>query len=456
MLDYHLEPPAPADLALWSLRGLGAIDPAFVAVRAADRLELRRDGQLLASRPSGAPLGRMLSELYGAAWEASPTLRAAGAERLLTSGFDELFNHLDPYSRYLSPDEARRQRERRIGQSGLGLRVAARGENLRVTEITAGGPAARAGIRVGDRLAAVDGQEVDGRDPSRAALLLEGPAGSSVVLRLRRGSQTRETSLRRELLVPQTVRADKRGGILWLTVSGFTVETASRLTRALNDGFATDPPRGVVLDLRGNRGGLLDAAIDLADAFLGSGEVARTEGRHPDAARRYLAGGRDLAQGRPLVVLVDGRTASAAEIAAAALAERGRGVVVGSASTGKGLIQLVSALPHGGELLVSWSRVLAPTGWPVQGLGVLPALCTSLGPEALAEGLAALARGEAPMQAALTRQRAARAPLLASESAALRGTCPPAEGRPADLQAARTLIERHGSYGAALMRPLPQ
>ena len=99
----------------------------------------------------------------------------------------------------------------------------------------------------------------------------------------------------------------------------------------------------------------------------------------------------------PLVVLVDGRTASAAEIVAAALSDRGRGVVVGSATTGKGLIQAVVPLPNGGDLLVTWSRVLAPRGWPIQGLGVLPAVCTSLGAEATAAALARLRQGEPPM-----------------------------------------------------------
>ena len=205
-----------------------------------------------------------------------------------------------------------------------------------------------------------------------------------------------------------------------------------------------------MLDLRGNRGGLLAQAVAVADAFLIEGEVARTVGRHPDARRIYLAGGRDLAQGRPVVVLVDGRSASAAEIVAMALAERRRAVVVGSTTMGKGLIQIIALLPNGAEILISWSQVVAPSGWPIQGLGVLPSLCTSLGPDALSTGLARLQIGEAPMAAALTRHQAARAPVLASESAALRGTCPPAEGRPSDLQAARALIEAPGAYGRAL------
>jgi carboxyl-terminal processing protease len=208
----------------------------------------------------------------------------------------------------------------------------------------------------------------------------------------------------------------------------------------------------VVLDLRGNRGGLLSQAVSVASAFLSQGVVARTGGRHPDSNRIYLSPGPDLAQGVPLVVLVDGRTASAAEIVAAALSDRQRGVVVGSATMGKGLIQVVVPLPNGGELLVTWSRVLAPLGWPLQGLGVLPALCTSLGIDATAQELSALGLGEAPMGPALARLHAARAPVPASEISQLRATCPPAEGREADIEAAQALMASPGAYATALGR----
>jgi carboxyl-terminal processing protease len=156
----------------------------------------------------------------------------------------------------------------------------------------------------------------------------------------------------------------------------------------------------------------------------------------------------------PVVVLVDGRSASAAEIVAAALGERGRAVVVGSATTGKGLIQAVVPLPNGGELLVTWSQVLGPGGWPIQGVGVLPAVCTSLGAEALAEDLARLRRGEPPAGAGVARLRALRpppSPLATAEVAALRVSCPPAEGRDADWAAAQALLDAPNAYATALI-----
>jgi carboxyl-terminal processing protease len=466
VLERHLERAQPADLALWSLRGLAVLDARFdPAVRGPD-LRLLMEDRALATVPvarlagrdlaaTSTALGTALSGFYEVAWRASPAIRRAGMERLIASGFEEVFNHLDPYSRYVTPAEARSARERRVGQSGLGLRVGVQRNTLAVIAVTPGGPAAAAGIRVGDVLQAVEARSLGPRDPGLAATLLEGPEGSSVTLTLSRAGRSRNVTLVREVVVPETVQAEWRDGILWIRVTGFSVLTERRLTAALVDGFAARPVRGVVLDLRGNRGGLLTQAVAVADAFLAEGEVARTEGRHPDAIRRYAAGGQDLAQGRPVVVLVDGRTASAAEIVAMGLAERRRAAVVGSTTMGKGLIQLVAPLPNEAEILVTWSQVVAPSGWPVQGLGVLPMLCTSLGPEALAAGLTRLADGDRPMAAALARQRAMRAPVAAAEVAALRGACPAAEGRAADLTAARALIETPAAYAAALRSVSP-
>jgi carboxyl-terminal processing protease len=207
----------------------------------------------------------------------------------------------------------------------------------------------------------------------------------------------------------------------------------------------------VVLDLRDNRGGVLRQAVDAAALFQDKSLIAVTAGRDPAAAHVFLAPGNDLARFRPVVVLVDGDTASAAEIMAASLADQRRAVAVGSATLGKGLVQAVETLPDGGELFLSWSRVLAPFGWPLQDLGLLPQVCTSLGRAALDRQLAALAQGQQPMLAALERARAARAPLTPAAVQELRGPCPAAGQQDADLEAARFLIDTPEAYGAALL-----
>ena len=226
---------------------------------------------------------------------------------------------------------------------------------------------------------------------------------------------------------PETVFAERSGDMLVIRITAFAADTAARLQDELARGVRRPGLHGVVLDLRGNRGGLLLQAVGAADQFMAHGLIAVTVGRDPQSVHIFRAdveGGHDLAAGLPVVVLVDGRSASAAEILAAALADDRRGVVVGSVTLGKGLVQTVTTLPDGGELFVTWSRVLAPRGWPLQGLGVMPQVCTSLGGAATDRQLADLAAGRDAMAGALAQSRAARAPLQAGQIIDIREPAP--------------------------------
>jgi len=233
------------------------------------------------------------------------------------------------------------------------------------------------------------------------------------------------------------------------------MSTAAHMALSVQDAMAQPHPvSGIVLDLRDNRGGLLRQAVTAADAFLPAGVIATTTGRDPDASHIWRSAEGELAENVPLVILVDGRTASAAEVLAAALADRGRAVVVGSETVGKGLVQTIDPLPDGGELFVTWSRILAPLGWPLQGLGVMPQVCTSLGWDALNRQLAALSTGFQPLADVIKATRQARAPVSPADVLALRAPCPASEGRAADLDAARRLIANPAAYAAALLPPM--
>ena len=445
-------------LALWGLRGLTTIDPQLAIELREGTLRLSIGVRTLAAREPPAPddteaWAEATAQFVRAGWDASEAVRRAGTQGVLHSFFDELFNHLDPYSRYAPPEEAAADRLRRSGRAGIGVQAVRRDGGFAVQDVAADGPAAQAGIREGERIVAVDGQTTQGADLESLNALLGGPEGSKVAVSVRgRDGRTRSVDLVRALVPPETVVPAQLGDLLLLRVSGFASDTGARLGREIERGLAgPHPPRGLVLDLRGNRGGLLRQAAVAAGALIPGGVVAMTVGRDPAAAHDFRTDGSDLAHGLPVVVMVDGRSASAAEILAAALADQGRAVVVGSSTLGKGLVQTIATLPDGGELLVTWSRVLAPQGWPIQGLGVLPQVCTSLGGESLTRQLAELAQGRSVLERALRRHRSARAPLPPAEMLEIRNACPAAEGHDSDLAAARRLIATPTAYAAALL-----
>ena len=452
-------------LTVWGMSGVTAADTALTVELRDGGIALDAGGQALFQRaapPSPTPeaWAQAAADVFAAAWAASPAIRQAGTQGLISAFFDEIFNHLDPYSRYVAPESADEDRARRSGEAGAGLQVARRGGVLVVQGVNADGPAGQAGIAAGDRLVAVDGQPTRNELPGTVMDWLNGMEGTAVSLTVRgRNGRLRTVEVERAVTPPETVFAQRAGAVLTLRITGFSADTAERVGRELESAFharpATRRPRGLVLDLRGNRGGLLRPAIAAAGLLLDSGLIAVTQGRNPAASHRWAAASGDVTEGVPIVVVVDGRSASAAEILTAALADQGRAIVVGSSTLGKGLVQTIATLPDGGELFVTWSRVLAPWGWPVQGLGVLPQVCTSLGQDGTAQQLASLERGTQRLQPALDRHRMARAPLTTAAVLDLRSACPAGEGRDWDLVAAQYLLAHPSAYATARTTPPP-
>jgi carboxyl-terminal processing protease len=450
-----------SQLTVWGLRGLTALDPELTAELRDDRVRLSARNRELAALPLPTEgdvnaWASLATDLALVAAGVSVPVRRAGTQGVVQNFFDELFNHLDPYSRYVPPAEAGEDRERRIGHAGLGLRLMRHGALMVVAEAISDAPASLAGIRPGDIIVSVDGRPAQGKDPAVVMGWIAGPEETevSLVWRSRDGRQ-HSAVLERVAVPPETVFAQRSGELLVIQVTAFNHSTDTHLSEAIAQGLAVaNPPAGIALDLRGNRGGLLRQAVTAAGTLLPPGVMAITAGRDPEATRIWRSTSGHLADFVPVVVLVDGRTASAAEVLAAALADRGRGVVVGSSTLGKGLVQTIAAMPDGGELFVTWSRILAPRGWPIQGLGVLPQVCTSLGQDALSWEFAVLAQGRQPLAKALEAHRAARAPMPPAQILAIRNACPAAEGREADLETARLLIRDPAAYAAALLPPM--
>lgn len=491
-----LEAHSAREFCIWGLDGLTAIDPTLSVTEtaASPPAEHANDG----NAPQTARAPEMLSVLQGqtvlftrplpasddqvawadlvtaamkAAWDHSATLRDAGPDALLQGFFDELFNHLDPYSRYLGPSPAVSDRTRRAGDVGtVGLILAQNGRSITIAAVNANGPAWDAGVDAGEHVLAVNGHSTRGQDAATVQDWLNGPDHSTVTLSLSgRGRHATSVKLERVQVPPETVFASTEGAFTVLRVTSFSTQTAEEISQYLDQAIDDPAPdssedlsntarskgvapktRGVIIDLRGDRGGVLQQAVTTAALLLDHGVAVTTRGRNPLANHVWSVQGGDMTNGAPVVILVDGRTASAAEILASALADHHRAVVVGSETLGKGLVQVIGQMPNGGELFVTWSRNQAPLGWPIQGLGVMPQVCTSLGAESLQAQLAALKSGTSLQTDALQAARSARYPVPVAKILDIRKHCPAAIGTDADMDTARALLTSPEAYRAAL------
>jgi carboxyl-terminal processing protease len=456
-----LDPATPQSLTLWGLQGITALDPSLSANLIGGKLQLSLGKHVLFMQPapmaSDAPAwGRMAADVWRVAYGQSANLRAVGTQGVIAGFFDEMFNHLDPYSRYEPPEPAEAERTKLSVDAGAGIGLTSNPHAVIVDDVVPDGPAQQAGIRVGDSIISVDGRHVRGRLELTKSLL-SGPEGTAITLRVRGlDGLVRDIPLSLAYVPPETVFPERVGAIMVIHITSFVNNTAERLSEAIEAGLAAKPaPSAMVIDLRGNRGGLLRQAVTAVALLADHGVIASTAGRDPEATHDWRIDGGDLTHGLPVIVLVDGSTASAAEIMAAALADLGRGVVVGSATLGKGLVQTITRLPDGGELFVTWSRVLAPRGWPLQSLGVIPQICTSLGDAMDKKALQDLGDGRDDMEMALTRSRAARPPLPVAQALDIRAACPADEGSDADMQAAQFLVSHPKAYETALLPAMP-
>ncbi len=374
------------NLALEGMKGLEAIDPSLRVSRKDGTVILSANDRTIARFPAPGnddvrAWAALTVKVSTAGRKVSGDLREAEAEKIYESVFDGVLSNLDVFSRYAGAREARRNRAKRDGFGGIGIRFRVKRGQVRITQVMPETPAARAGLKKGDIITHVGNISLEGFKTSRVGEQLRGPVRSKVRVTVIRAGVPLPLSfvIKRSHIIPPTVTKTIKNGIVFLKISSFNQSTARDLTEKLKQASKTlgRGLLGVVLDLRGNPGGLLRQSIKVADLFLTQGRLIKTRGRHPDSIQFYEAGGRDMAFGHPLAILLDGRSASAAEVVAAALQDRGRAVVIGTSSFGKGTVQTVVRLPNDGEMTLTWSRLITPTGYILHGIGVPPAICTS-------------------------------------------------------------------------------
>lgn len=386
--DTYIVPLDLSTITLNGLNGLSALDPAlsaaydggFVRLRAAGRPIAEIPAPALADPDRWASLTVAAITRFG---QSSPAVAGASAEKIYEAVFDAVTAKLDGYSRYSGARQASGERAVRDGYGEVGVALAAAGRGrVLVHALTPNGDAQRAGLKVGDRIVAVDGVAAGKESLASLRERLRGPVGSEVKLTVERGRQAMLVHARREWHAPDTVHLTVADGIATARIDRFSAATASQLRGALLTAERKpggNPLSGLILDLRGNPGGLLDQGIATADLFIDHGRIVSTEGRHPESWQVWDARPDDIAAGLPIVVLIDGHSASSAEVVAAALQDSGRAVVVGATSYGKGSVQTVTRLPNAGELFLTWSRFFTPAGHSLSHQGVQPTVCTTLG-----------------------------------------------------------------------------
>ncbi len=446
-------------VAAKGLDGLNSVDGNVQIEQVGDRISVLRNGALLATYPLPAQddvraWSDLTVKVLKSCRNASVRVAATSPERLYNAVFEAALAELDEYSRYAGSDLARNHRDLRDGFGGIGFDYTMTPDHtLAVTLVLPDSPADHEGLEVGDVILEIDGTPV--RELNREAVtgLLRGRVNSAVSVSVRRpGSDGMlELSFQRALILPPTVSVRVESAIAYIAIASFNQRTAGTLAASFARLKSDAALKGIVLDLRGNPGGLLDQAVAVADLFLDAGEIVATHGRHPDSNQHFDASGADIAEGLPMVVLVNGDSASAAEIVAAALQDQGRAVLVGSNTFGKGTVQNVIHLPNDGELTLTWSRIEAPSGYVFHQKGLMPSVCTS-GPAASESG--ELSGGRIESGALLAAWRTAGEDDGALES--LRQSCPPShDASDADLEVARSVLDNSELYAQALKLGTP-
>ena len=300
--------------------------------------------------------------------------------KLVEGAISGMVAALDPHSRYMNEQAWREMQETTHGEfGGLGIEVTMEDGLIKVVSPIDDTPAAKAGILSGDLIAYIEDEAVQGLTLEQAVNRMKGPINTKTRLKIiRKGmDQPIDVSLVREVIRVRPVTFHTDGGdIGYIRISSFNEQTTEGLKKALGDISKQIPPEklaGYIVDLRNNPGGLLDEAVSVSSAFMARGEVVSTRGRTPEETQRFTAHGGDLTKGKPLVVLINGGSASASEIVAGALHDHKRATLIGTRSFGKGSVQTIIPLGTGnGALALTTARYFTPSGHSIQAKGITP------------------------------------------------------------------------------------
>ncbi len=333
-------------------------------------------------------------------------------EQLIEAAVNGMLSSLDPHSGYMNSkrfDDMKVQTQGSFG--GLGIEVTMEGGLVKVVSPIDDTPAFKAGIEPGDLITHLDGEQIQGMSLPDAVEKMRGPAGSTVKLTIRRADREPfEVTLTRSVIKIKSVKSRLEGKVGYVRISSFSEQTdvgvreeIEKLKKEANGSL-----QGIVLDLRNNPGGLLTQAVAIADDFLDKGEIVSTRARKPEEAQRFNAKPGDLAEGLPIVLLINGGSASASEIVAGALQDHNRAIVLGTKSFGKGSVQTIIPLSGHGAMRLTTARYYTPAGRSIQAVGIEPDIVVE---QARIESVKeANQRREADLRGALDRKQPTAAP----------------------------------------------
>ncbi|MEX0405851.1 S41 family peptidase [Aquibium sp. LZ166] len=297
---------------------------------------------------------------------------------LVESAINGMLTSLDPHSSYLNPEAAKDMRVQTKGEfGGLGIEVTMENELVKVITPIDDTPASRAGVLAGDLISEIDGEEVRGLTLSDAVDKMRGGVNTPIELTILREGATEPIKITviRDIIKVKAVKYRVEEDVGYMKITSFTEKTFDDLRSAIaaiKKDIPADKLKGYVLDLRLNPGGLLDQAVSVSDAFLDRGEIVSTRGRDPKDVTRFDSRAGDLTDGKPIVVLVNGGSASASEIVAGALQDHRRATVLGTRSFGKGSVQTIIPLAENGALRLTTALYYTPSGTSIQGTGIIP------------------------------------------------------------------------------------
>ncbi|MEI4487930.1 S41 family peptidase [Frigidibacter sp. MR17.14] len=319
-------------------------------------------------------------------------VEAPDSKKLIEAAINGMLTSLDPHSSYMPPDDFADMRVQTRGEfGGLGIEVTQEEGFVKVVSPIDGTPAAEAGVQPNDFITHVNGESLMGLTLDQAVDMMRGPVGSEITITIAREGTPEpfDLVLTRDTIKVQSVTSRVEGKTVILRISAFNDQTfpglQADLKKSVEDAGGMDKVNGFVIDLRNNPGGLLNQAISVSDAFLDAGEIVSTRGRNPQDSERYNAEPGDMAQGKPMVVLINGGSASASEIVTGALQDHHRAIVVGTKSFGKGSVQTVIPLKGDGAMRLTTARYYTPSGRSIQALGINPDIVVEQRPAPTAE-----------------------------------------------------------------------